>query len=393
MDFLNFIGNAEPGYVEEQYQQFLADPSSVDPQWRLFFEGFSFAQKNYPVKPNNPQEFSAEFRVLNLINAYRERGHYFTATNPVRTRRKYSPTLDIENFGLKETDLQTTFHAGTELGLGPATLQKIMDVLQQTYCQSIGVEFMYIRNVDVVNWIRTRMESDRNTPHFSKVVKHRILESITKAVGFEKFVHKKFPGYKSFSLEGGESLIPAIEAVIEHAASMDYKEFVIGMPHRGRLNVLTNILHKPFEAIFKEFGETEFDDPTLLGDVKYHLGYSSDTISADSKQIHLTLSPNPSHLEAVNPVVEGIARATAENKYNKNFRKTLPFLIHGDAALAGQGIIYEVIQMSELPGYQTGGTIHFVVNNQLGFTTNSLTADQVFIVRMLRKSYNRLFFM
>jgi 2-oxoglutarate dehydrogenase E1 component len=370
MDTHSFTGNADISSIEALYEQYRYDPLSVDAQWRQFFEGFDFAQAQYPKKPGGGQQFSDEVKVLNLINAYRERGHYFTKTNPVRTRRTYSPTLDLENFGLAEKDLDKEFSAGQEVGIGRASLKRIIAFLQQTYCQSIGVEFMYIRNVDVVNWIRTRMEGDRNTPRFPSVMKKQILESITHAVGFEKFIHKKFPGFKSFSLEGGESLIPALEAVIERAANLEYKDFVIGMPHRGRLNVLANILHKPYEAIFKEFDGAGFDDPELLGDVKYHLGYSSDTVTSTGKKIHLTLSPNPSHLEAVNPVVEGIVRAMAEHKYDGRYDKALPFLIHGDAALAGQGIVYETVQMSELAANRCGGTIHFVVNNQIGFTTN-----------------------
>ncbi len=370
MDSYSFTGNADISGIAALYEQFRENPLSVEPQWRQFFEGFDFAQHHYPKTPEKGQQFSDEFKVLNLINAYRERGHFFTKTNPVRTRRKYSPTLEIENFGLSSKDLDKEFSAAQELGLGRTTLGKIIEFLQQTYCQSIGVEFMYIRNIEVVNWIRSRMEGDRNTPHFSSSAKQQILESITRAVGFEKFIHKKFPGFKSFSLEGGESLIPALEAVIERAANLDYKDFVIGMPHRGRLNVLANILHKPYEAIFKEFDGSGFEEPSLLGDVKYHLGHSSDTLTSSGKKIHLTLSPNPSHLEAVNPVVEGIVRAMADHSYDGSFNKALPFLIHGDAALAGQGIVYEIVQMSELAAHRCGGTIHFVVNNQIGFTTN-----------------------
>lgn len=372
MDFQSYTGNTEISVLDDLYQQFLQDPASVGEQWRHFFEGFDLAQKQYRVKPGAPAIHSDEFKVLDLIRNYRERGHYFTRTNPVRTRRKYTPTLDPENFGLQASDMDREFEAGHELGLGRATLRKIIETLQATYCQSVGVEYMYIRSVEVVRWIREQMESVRNTPRFSKKLKQQILESITRAVGFEKFIHKKFPGYKSFSLEGGEALIPAMEAVIERAASLDYQEFVIGMSHRGRLNVLANILHKPYGAIFKEFEGLEFEETSLLGDVKYHLGHSSETHTSGGRNIRLTLSPNPSHLEAVDPVVGGIARSMADHEYEGNPDRVLPLLIHGDAALAGQGIVYETVQMSELPGYRSGGTIHLVVNNQLGFTTNYL---------------------
>jgi 2-oxoglutarate dehydrogenase E1 component len=370
MDEFSFTGNADIAELESLYQQYRQDPSSVDVGWRRFFEGFDFARRQYPAKPLKSLQYSEEFKVINLITAYRQRGHYFTPTNPVRKRRTYSPTLDIGNFGLTEADLDKVFAAGQEIGIGAAPLKEIIAFLQQTYCHSIGVEFMYVRNVDVVTWVRERMEGDRNTPAFPSGMKKQILESISRAVGFEKFIHKKFPGFKSFSLEGGESLIPALEAVIERAAQYDYKDFVIGMPHRGRLNVLANILHKPYGDIFKEFEGAGFEEPGLLGDVKYHLGHSSDTISSSGKTIHLTLSPNPSHLEAVNPVVGGIARALTEQDHKGDFTRVLPVLIHGDAALAGQGIVYEIVQMSELKSHRSGGTIHFVVNNQLGFTTN-----------------------
>ncbi len=373
MDPFDFTGNIDAALLDEQYRLFLEDPEKADPQWRLFFSGFEFARREYPQKPTG-SGVPDELKVLNLITAYRQRGHYFTQTNPVRTRRKYEPPLDHQLFGLSDGDLEKTFHAGNQLGIGDARLKDIIAFLRQTYCRSIGVEFMYIRNVEVVNWIRERMEGDRNTPAFSRASKKQILESLTRAVGFEKFLHKKYPGFKTFSLEGGEALIPAMEAIIERAAILDYKDFVIGMPHRGRLNVLANILHKPYEAIFKEFEGGGFTESHLLGDVKYHLGYSSTTSTASGKSIQLSLSPNPSHLEAVDPVVGGLARAMAEQDHQGDLKKVLPFLIHGDAALAGQGIVYEIMQMSELPAYHCGGTIHFVVNNQLGFTTNYLDA-------------------
>lgn len=370
MDYYSFTGNADIAGLEALYEEYRQDPDSVDPQWRQFFEGFDFARQNYDHNGITAVDTAEEVKVLNLINAYRERGHFFTKTNPVRTRRKYSPTLDIENFGLNAADLNKGFAVGKEVGLGTATLASIRDFLEQTYCRSIGVEYMYIRNVDIVSWVRERLEKEKNTPKFSTSIKRQILESITHAVGFEKFVHRKFPGFKSFSLEGGEALIPALEAVIERAADLNYEEFVIGMPHRGRLNVLANILHKPYETIFKEFDGDVFEDPVLLGDVKYHLGFSSDTFTSNGKKIHLTLSPNPSHLEAIDPVVEGLARAMADHSHAGNFDKVLPFLIHGDSAMAGQGVVYETVQMSELAANRCGGTIHFVVNNQVGFTTN-----------------------
>jgi 2-oxoglutarate dehydrogenase E1 component len=371
------LANADPAWIEELYEQFLSDPESVDESWRSFFTGFGFALTHFPVRKTaigKENQLPDEFKVLSLINAYRERGHYFTQTNPVRKRRTYSPTLDVENFGLGAGDIQRKFYAGNEIGIGEATLSDITDFLKQTYCRSVGVEFMYIRNTEIVSWLKSKMEACRNTPSFSTEEKTHILRKTAEAVNFEKFVRTKFPGQKSFSLEGAEALIPALDAVIRKGASLGYGEFVLGMPHRGRLNVLANILHKSYSSIFSEFEGKPFDNEHLLGDVKYHLGFSSDYPGDDGKTSHVTLSPNPSHLEAVNPVVQGIVRAKTDLSHNGNNKRVVPVLIHGDASVAAQGIVYEIVQMSELPGYTVGGTIHLVVNNQLGFTTNYLDA-------------------
>ncbi len=378
MEKFSYLGNSEVSGIEELYKKYTSDPSSVDPSWRQFFEGFEFAQAHFPqdvaLGERETVLFKNEFNVIDLINGYRERGHLFTQTNPVRTRRKYSPTLDPENFGLGSGDQKTTFQAGNEIGIGPATLERIIANLQQTYCQSIGVEYMYIRTPEIVEWLRHRMESSRNTPVFDAEKKIRILEKLTEAVGFEQFLRKRFPGQKRFSLEGCETLIPALDAVIEKGAEKGVSEVVLGMAHRGRLNVLANILKKPYYKIFSEFEGKEYAEETLLGDVKYHLGCTLETITQKGHAVNLSIAPNPSHLEAVNPVVEGLARAKADKKHEGDLCKMLPILIHGDASVAGQGIVYEVLQMSQLPAYKTGGTIHLVINNQLGFTTNYLDA-------------------
>lgn len=357
---------------EELFSKYQKDPESIEGSWREFFDGFEFAIQNYKKKQDGTAVYPDEFKVINLINGYRSRGHLFTLTNPVRTRRQYKPTLDIENFGLSKDDLSKSFHAGNELGIGKATLQQILDHLNQTYCQSIGVEFQYIRNPEIIGWLKSHMEVTRNTPRFDLDQKKKILSKLAEAVLFEKFIHKKFPGHKTFSLEGVESLIPALNAIIETGAGMGVKEFVIGMAHRGRLNTLANIMQKPTSAIFSEFDGKEYQDTDLLGDVKYHLGYSSTITVRKDEIVSLILAPNPSHLEAVDPVVEGIARARIQDEFEGNNEKSIPILIHGDASISGQGIVYEVLQMSELNGYQTGGTIHLVTNNQLGFTTNYL---------------------
>ncbi len=375
MDKYTYLGNADPAGIEAMYDQFRADPESVDESWRKFFEGFEFSRKRYgddiPAKSGG---YPDEFKVINLINGYRQRGHLFTLTNPVRTRRQYRPTLDLANFNLSENDLDKKFAAGSEIGLGEVTLREIISHLNQTYCKSIGAEFMFIRDVEVLAWLRAGMERTRNTMIFSKEDKIYILQKLARAVNFEIFIHKKFPGQKRFSLEGAEALIPAMDAIMEKGAELGTKEFVIGMPHRGRLNVLANIMRKKFSDIFAEFSGVSYDDETLLGDVKYHLGYACERETTSGKKAKLTLTANPSHLETVDPVVEGIVRAKIDNAYGGDFKKVAPILIHGDASIAAQGVVYEVVQMSQLKGYKTGGTIHIVVNNQLGFTTNYLDA-------------------
>lgn len=372
MDILDDINNIDLSLFDEMFQIYKTNPEALDNGWKSFFMGFELANRESAVKSDFSEEYSLEFNVLNLINAYRERGHFFTKTNPVRTRRKYSPTLDIENFNLDKTHLNKEFFAGKEIGIGPAKLRDIIDALQKTYCRSVGVEFMYIRNTQIVAWLKQKMEQSYNEKTFSKEEKTELLKRMAQAVNFEKFIHTKFPGQKSFSLEGVESLIPALKALIVKATEFNYKEFVIGMPHRGRLNVLANILHKSYDEIFSEFEGKPFVEDTFLGDVKYHLGYSSDYTGKNGHKVKLTLSPNPSHLEAVCPVVEGIVRAKNDQAGANDNHKTIPILIHGDASIAGQGIVYEIVQMSELQGYKTGGTIHLIVNNQLGFTTNYL---------------------
>ncbi|MEX2380389.1 MAG: 2-oxoglutarate dehydrogenase E1 component, partial [Vicingaceae bacterium] len=323
MDKFSYLSNADVSAVEELYQQFLKDPESVDEGWAKFFQGFEFARTNYADVDQagstsqavfeSAVGFDKEFKVLNLINGYRTRGHLFTKTNPVRERRKYSPTLAIENFGLSESDLSQKFLAGKEIGLGETTLKEIIDHLEETYCHSIGVEYRYIRKPEKVQWLQEKLEGSKNRTEFSNEEKKHMLHKLNQAAVFEQFLHKKFVGQKRFSLEGGETLIPALDAVIEKGASMGIQEFVVGMAHRGRLNVLANIFNKTYDNIFSEFEGKEYEDNLFDGDVKYHLGYSCDIRTDLGKDVKLTLSPNPSHLEAVDPVVEGIARAKIDN--------------------------------------------------------------------------------
>jgi len=374
MDKYSFLNNSDPSVIESKYQDFKNDPSKVDEGWRSFFEGFDFAFKNYDSSSKKDVVSDKEFKVINLINDYRKRGHLFTKTNPVRTRRSYSPNLDIENFGLSKFDLEAYFEAGTEVGLGRAKLSEIIKMLSETYCKSIGVEYVYINNHEIVKWLRQKMEGSRNSTGYSNLQKKKTLHQLIRAVTFEKFLHLRFAGQKRFSLQGGESLIPALEAMIESGAAQGVREFVFGMAHRGRLNVLANTMRKPYSEIFSEFEGKEYEDETLLGDVKYHLGYTSLRKISENQEVLLTLSPNPSHLETVDPVVEGIARAKADIDHGRDYQKVVPVLIHGDASIAGQGVVYEVVQMAGLEGYKTGGTIHLVINNQIGFTTDYLDA-------------------
>lgn len=374
MDKFSYLGNADTSSIEDLFQSYLKDNHSVDESWQNFFKGFEFARNTYDSSSATeiPQNVKKEFDVINLINGYRSRGHLFTQTNPVRERRKYAPTLDIENFGLTTSDLETVFQAGAQIGIGAAKLKDIIAHLHQTYCLSIGAEYMYIRIPKINEWLRQKMEFSKNTPNFSKDEKISILTKLNQAVGFENFLHTKFVGQKRFSLEGAEATIPALNAICEKGADMGIKDFVIGMAHRGRLNILTNILEKKYEDVFAEFEGYLSEDSEFNGDVKYHMGFSADKVSKNGNKFHVSLTPNPSHLEAADPVVEGISRAKIDNFHNGDIDKVCPILIHGDAALAGQGIVYEVIQMSQLEGYKTGGTIHLVINNQVGFTTNYL---------------------
>jgi 2-oxoglutarate dehydrogenase E1 component len=376
MDKFSSAGNQELAAIEELYQSWLENPDSVDKSWQQFFLGFELARTNYSPSRTSVKSdlIDKEFAILNLIHGYRQRGHLFTKTNPVRSRRKYEPSLAIENFGLEQKDLETVFQAGNEIGIGPAKLKDIIAHLEATYCRSVGVEFMYMRHPEVVSWLKKKMESTRNSEEYTNEKRKHFFYHLKLAVGFENFIHKKFVGQKRFSLEGGETLIPSLDAVIEKGAELGIEEFVIGMAHRGRLNVLANILEKPYENIFKEYTGKEYTEEISQGDVKYHLGFENEVTTDHGNKVKLKLVPNPSHLETVAPIVQGIVRSQIEKIYNGNFDKAAAIVIHGDAAIATQGVVYETIQMSQLEGYKTGGTIHLVINNQVGFTTNYLEA-------------------
>ncbi len=383
MTAFSSLGNADPASMEQLYRQYQEDPASVDASWQRFFEGFEFARSHWedPAEngngaaaatrvPADDSSFDRENRVANMIGAYRQRGHLFTRTNPVRVRRDYDGKITLEAFGLDESDLDRVFQAGNRIGLGPVTLRTIIEHMEQTYCSSIGVEYIFMRDPETVGWLQKRIESSRNQRSFDSDEELHILDLLTRTVQFERFIHRRFVGQKRFSIEGVENLVPALDAVIRKGAELGVEEFVIGTAHRGRLNVLSNVMGKDTADILAEFEGKGYEDE-VAGDVKYHLGHSSD-LMVGGRKVHLSLATNPSHLEAVDPVAVGITRAKMDSKYGSDNQRIVPILMHGDAAVAGQGVVYEVLQMSQLKGFQTGGTIHVVLNNQVGFTTNYL---------------------
>ncbi|MFD2908801.1 2-oxoglutarate dehydrogenase E1 component [Flavobacterium ardleyense] len=389
MDRFSFLNAAHTAFFADLYEQYLQNPDSVEPSWRSFFQGFDFGQANYGSEEVGQQvayiasgdsaevseKMQKEFNVLKLIEGYRTRGHLFTKTNPVRDRRVHGPALTLENFGLSQSDLNTVFDSAKMVNMQPSTLAAIIKHLDRVYCESIGVEFAYIRDEKAQEWINNRLYINDNHPSFSSDQKKNILKKLNEAVSFETFLHTKYVGQKRFSLEGCEAAIPALDALVEAAAEKGVEQFIMGMAHRGRLNVLANIFGKNTQNIFSEFDGKDYDeDANFDGDVKYHLGLTSDRVTSSGKKINLNLAPNPSHLETVGAVIEGIARAKQDRNHPDDFSKVLPIAVHGDAAIAGQGIVYEIIQMANLDGYKTGGTIHLVINNQVGFTTNYLDA-------------------
>src|SRR3984957_16023783 len=405
----SFITNSHPSYIEGLYQDFVKNPDAVDPEFRKFFEGFDFAVNQGRSGPLNGTngvatasangtaaasangtttspgggtyapskmtttdgvDWKKELGAYRLILGYRNKGHLLAKTNPIRPRKGRGANLDLAFYGFTEEDLDKNFFAGNLIGLGTTTLRKILEHLQKCYANHVGIEFKYISDQKKIDWLTTEKENKFLNP-LSLEKQRRVMEKLNQSVMFEKFLHTKYIGQKRFSLEGGENAITALDTIINTASTLNVQEVVIGMAHRGRLNVLANIMGKTYEQIFSEFeGTAKLDQTMGSGDVKYHMGYGSEVQSDQGKTVHLKLMPNPSHLEAVDPVVVGFARAKADVVYDSNFDKILPILIHGDASVAGQGIVYEVLQMCDLKGYYTGGTMHLVINNQIGFTTD-----------------------
>jgi len=373
----SYVYNAHPTFIENMYQQYAADPSSVDEGWRVFFDGFEFASgssdNGVATSASGAPLNTKEFGVLSIIHGFRSRGHLLATTNPIRRRRDREPHLDLADYGLTEADLKSTFAAGEEIGLKNATLEQIIAKLNAIYCGNIGFEYASIEDREKRMWLRSKVEGLSNNDAYGLDIdeKKNILERLNDAVVFENFLHTKYVGQKRFSLEGGESAIVALDTIIASAANDGVRECIIGMAHRGRLNVLANIMGKTYEQIFNEFEGTAVPDMAFGdGDVKYHLGFSTQRVTSKGAKVDIKMVPNPSHLESVDPVVEGFARAKADIMYDSDYDKILPILIHGDAAVVGQGVVYETVQMSQLDGYYTGGTIHYVINNQIGFTTD-----------------------
>ncbi len=374
MHTAEYLFRADPKYIEALWEAYQQDPNQVPADWRRFFEGYAAG-----LASDRPAalHLDREFGVMQLIAAYRNQGHLYARINPLADYQDHEKTLDqafaLEKFGLSSQDLQMTFQAGKLIGLGPATLEKIITHLRKVYCSSIGIEYRYIRIPEILAWFEDKLEKPKNLSNFSSEEKKKILQWLCNAATFERFLHRKFVGQKRFSLEGNEAIIPGLYELLESGTRLGIEEFVFGMAHRGRLNVLANIMQKSFHAIFGEFEGKGIATDTFDGDVKYHLGYSSDPVIA-GRPIHLSMLPNPSHLEAVDPVATGTTRAKMDHLYGGTHDKIVLTLIHGDAAIAGQGVVYETLQLSLLPGYEIGGTLHIVLNNQIGFTTSEAQA-------------------
>ena len=362
------IARASPEYVEALYQQFRRDPASVDERWALLFKGYEFGQESGPSDGSGGTRGQA---VADLVHGYRELGYLVADVDPLDRGRRSHSLLDLDEFGFRDSDLDREMDCRAFRGLETAPLRDLLAALGRSYCGTLGVEYLSLSDKAQREWIQERVERPGNQPPLTPDERRRILELLVAAETFEQFLHAKFVGQKRFSLEGAEALIPLLDALVEDAAAADVNEMVMGMPHRGRLNVLAHILRKPYELILGEFEGSFLPwDIHGDGDVKYHLGYSHDHMARNGRTIHLSMSANPSHLEAINPVVEGIVRAKQAYLADARRKRVVPVLMHGDAAFMGQGSVYETLMLSELPAFTTGGTVHVIVNNQIGFTTD-----------------------
>lgn len=408
MDKYSYLKSVNADYIDEVFERYLEDPNSVDESWKFFFEGIEFgsdavtreiveaalatpsapapapvppatnaggagayAQVSRDPTPAGFMNLDGEAKVTKLIEAYRTHGITVANINPLEKPAASNPFLELSTFGLTTGDLDQVFTAGKLIGVGPAKLRDLLNHLRETYCSTIGVEFTHIHDPEMRSWLQTRMESSRNQPNLTPDTKKYIYQRLSESESFERFLHQRYVAQKRFSLEGGESLIPMIDCMIEVGADQGATDFVMGMAHRGRLNVLTNIFGKKPEYMFTEFeANYKVDTSHGEGDVKYHKGYSTDKTTRNGKEVHLSLASNPSHLEVAGAIVEGVARAKQQRKGDKDRKNVVPIVMHGDAAFAGQGVCYEMLNLSQLEGFATGGTLHIVINNQVGFTTS-----------------------
>ena len=404
MSDLDHVSRANPDYVEEQYRRYRVDPRSVDEGWALFFAGFEMGTGGnghgpdgghgpeaardargpenghrpsghavavpFRIDPSTGRAAEPVLGVFGLVHAYRELGHLVAHLNPLAPKPGGHPLLEPSEFGFSDADMGRVIECADFRGCATATLGELIARLQATYCQTFGVEFFHIQDREQRLWLSERMEPTSNRPELGPEDRRRILDDLVVAEGFEQFLQIRYPTAKRFSLEGGDALIPLLATLVEEGGALGVEEMVLGMPHRGRLNVLANILRKPYEMILAEFEGTFLTkQATGDGDVKYHLGYSHDRQTRSGHKVHLSLSANPSHLEAINPVIEGMVRAKQNHLGDTERARVVPILMHGDAAFTGQGVVAETLGLSELEAYRTGGTIHIIVNNQIGFTT------------------------
>lgn len=369
---MNFSLSLNAEYIDSQYQKWKSDPESVSRNWQAFFEGFELSAVPETVSTGfcDKSELSRQCSVQELIYRYRDLGHLLACLDPLRQCPTSHSLLDLPAFGLSDEDLDRQFHTPPSLLPEQAPLKEILSALRETYCRSVGVEYMHLQDPNERLWLQERMEPKRNKPSFGKEEKVRILSKLCQATLFEQFLHTHYVGQKRFSLEGAEVVIPMLDALVRHAQRNGCREVVMGMAHRGRLNIQVNVLNKSYESVFCEF-EEHYDTESVYGagDVKYHRGYMAEVDTGEGQPVLVLIPNNPSHLEAVDPVLEGIAYGRQEQLQDLDYRLVLPLLIHGDAAFAGQGIVTETLNLSQLEGYSTGGTLHIVINNQIGFTT------------------------
>ena len=370
IDFTH-LSSSDITFIDSLYDNYRKDPDSVEESWKMFFQGFDFSGLGSSTEGVSDQKFRKEFNVFRLIQSFRSRGHLLADTNPIRARIDRKARIGLEEYSLTEADRSTVFKCGEFVGLGACTLDEILDHLKKIYCGKVGFQYMHSNNTDIRRWMREQIETKAKNIEMSLDKKKRILQKLNEANVFENFLQTKYVGQKRFSLEGGETTIPALDAIINKGAELGAKEFVIGMAHRGRLNVLANTVGKTYEYIFTEFeGGSIEEQQGVSGDVKYHMGFTSVHKTMTDQEVMIKLLPNPSHLETVAPVAIGYCRALQDNHYGCDQSKVIPIIIHGDASVAGQGVVYEALQMSKLKGYAVGGSIHFVINNQIGFTTD-----------------------